>query len=243
MLKIEYQHIGYSRPRHEQQFLGVAAFLFHIFSVKSTDGMSFEIITFAGKSKYFNMKKILLILASLSFVVACGKEETPVSKESIISKIEVDMGLEKIHDDVNNYFDITYNYVDFKGEKQTKKITSPTNVVFSIEKPDLVDENSTPITFTIEMVNTEKAGATPKAEGEKYNSTIVYEIVVNGQYVDKTVENFQYCCYTRASEWKEAPNYKLFSTVVMNLATEKTTYKMYLVKNQDGNLRLKIDKI
>jgi len=64
----------------------------------------------------------------------------------------------------------------------------------------LVDENSTPINFTIEVVTTEKAGATPKAEGMYYNSTYNYEIMVKGQYVDKTIEEFKYCCLTQGSQ-------------------------------------------
>jgi len=190
------------------------------------------------------MKKVLLILAVLSFAVACNKEEenTPKSKEPMISKIEVDFGLKDISEDVKNYFDITYNYVDFMGNKQTRSITGTTDIVFCIDNPDLVDENSTPVNFTIEVLTTEKAGTTPKAEGMYYNSTCIYEIMVKGQYVDETIEEFKYCCKTRGSQMLKA-KYDIFSTAIKNLATKKTTYKLFLVKNLDGNLRLKIEEV
>jgi len=190
------------------------------------------------------MKKVLLILAVLSFAVACNKEEenTPKSKEPMISKIEVDFGMKDISDDVKNYFDITYNYVDFMGNKQTRSITDTTHIVFSIDNPDLVDENSTPINFTIEVLTTEKAGTTPKAEGLYYNSTCIYDIRVKGQYVDKNIEEFKYCCISQGSQMLKA-KYDIFSTALKNLTTEKSTLKMFLAKNQDGNLRLKIEEV
>jgi len=193
------------------------------------------------------MKKIFILLAALSFVAACNKEDkggnTPGSNNPV-SKLEVVFDLKYLSDDVKNYFDLAYEYVDFKGEKKTTTITDNTNIVFDIENPNLVNENSAPLTFSFNVIAKVKTGVAQKAEGETYDCNHFVMVSLKGQYSDKTVENFSHNCFYNESGWDEAFNYELFTTTAGHISTEgNRTFKVYLVKNQDETLRLKAEQV
>lgn len=127
-------------------------------------------------------KTIMIALCALTFIAAaCSKDnEGKKDKTPKVAKLEVCLDVETISQDILDYFTITYNYTDFKGNTVSKAIDAPTEISFSIDNPNLGEVESCP--FTVELTFQEK-GTPAKAEGQ-YMDGLVCNLNVNGYYSD-----------------------------------------------------------
>jgi len=176
------------------------------------------------------MKKIFfataIVIAMLASLTGCSKENASDPK---VAKLETVLNIEKISTDVLDYFDLTYNYVDYNGASASKTITGAGKITFSIDNPAIGEEDSCP--FTVELV------CTPKEKAEKtgkYDATFHYTLEVNGYYSNgKIIEDSGHIILSNTDG--EIDGLAAFQQrAKKDFPFAKSTYKSFFCKTTSG---------
>lgn len=163
-------------------------------------------------------------------LISCNKEDKK-SSDPTVAKVDVVMDLSTISTDILNYYNVVYHYVDFEGKEHYDNISGPTKTTFSVNKPNLGYETSTP--FTLGFFLTEKADVPEKAEGP-YDANFAIHISINGYYANGELITDSGTYYKYSCNRDDLPNIDQFKTLVNTYNLADKTLGLFFCQTISG---------
>lgn len=181
------------------------------------------------------MKRLLLAFAIMATLVGCSKSEE--DSDPTVSKLEVIMNVSGISNDVLDYFDVEFNYVDFNGNSSQNAITQAKKFTFSIDNPALGEESSTP--FTAELKFTQK-DTLEKASGN-YDSSLSWQLDVNAYDKKGNLITDSGLVQSRTSTDSYSSLANFVSYITSQASMTSITYKTFFCKTLSGEWHIGVE--